>query len=578
MAKRPGKPAAADVRQLQQLLQQAINLHRNGRLDEADRAYAKILKVVPAQPDALNLSGLIAHQQGKNARAVMLLNKAVAARPNFADALNHLGMAQRGLGQAQAAIATLEAAVAADPNHAEALNNLGNARKDAGDMAGAASAYERAALLAPRAVEPKYNLATVLLESEQHEPAETSFRDVLALDPAHAEARFNLAVILERRHELAAARTEIERTLAGRPGFSRASIMLGKLLRRQKNHAEAEVVLDNVRPADLPAEDAIGLAVERGRLYDVTNRADEAFAAFTEANRLQAEQGGRKLAQQAEGFRRKLADNLDWIEKLEAWPEQEGEVGNDLVFLVGFPRSGTTLLDQVLDAHPDIAVVEERPTAVRIFNEAKALGLDFPKDILTLDEPDADRLRSAYFAEVDQHVTRGPGRIIVDKMPLNIVHILPLARLFPGAKFVSALRHPLDVILSCYIQRFRLNEAMSNFLDLENAAETYDLTLRLWTAAEEKLPLQVHQVRYESLIADIQREARALLAFLGAEWTDAVLDPTGHARARKIINTPSYEQVAEPIYQRANGRWTRYEKHLGPARALLDPWVAKLGY
>ncbi len=578
MAKEAKRPAAADVRQLQQLLQQAIGLHRGGQLDAADKAYTQVLKAVPNQPDALNLSGLIAHQQGKNARAVMLLNKAVAARPNFADALNHLGMAQRALGQTQAALVSLAAAVEADPQHAEAWNNLGNARKDAGDMFGATSAYETAVAGAPRAVEPKYNLANILLEAEQHGRAEALYKDVLSLNPAHVEARFNLAVIFERRHELESARDEVKRALAGRGQFSQANILLAKVLRRLKDFDGAEAALASLRAAELSTEDAIGLAVERGRLFDVTDRADEAFAAFTEANRLQAAQGGKKLAQQAEGFRRRPAGNLEWLERLEVWPEIEGNSGENLVFLVGFPRSGTTLLDQILDAHPGIAVVEERPTAVRMLAKAKDLGLELPKDVLGLDESVAEQLRAAYFDEVDRHVSREPGRIIVDKMPLNIVHVLPLTRIFPRAKFVIALRHPLDVILSCFMQRFRLNEAMSNFLSLDDAAETYDLTLRLWTAAEAKLPLQVHEVRYENLIADVEKESRALLDFLGADWTDAVLDPTGHARARKIINTPSYEQVTEPIYQRASGRWTRYEKHLEPVRKKLDPWVERFGY
>lgn len=578
VARNPKKRVTIDPRRMHATLQQAIALHRAGRLDEADKLYQELLKSIPDQADALNLSGLISFQQGKAARAIVLLNRAVAARPKFADALNHLGMAQRKLGQTPEALKSFAQSVEAEPGNAEAHNNLGNARKDMGDLEGAATAYRQAVSLAPHAAEPRYNLGNVLRDLEDHDGAMAAYAEVLDLTPNHVEARINLAGLLERRHELDRALSEVETALRQQPGLAPAHILKGKVLRRLKRIDEAEAVLQGLENVDLVQDDAINWGVERGKLFDLTDRADAAFAAFAEVNRLQLRAGGKRLRRQAEQFRQQISRDLEWLEAGAGWEPEANSAGEGLVFLVGFPRSGTTLLDQVLDAHPDVAVMEERPAATQMLAEAKAMRHNLPGALVDLNQLDAEQLQASYFAEVDKYVDRSAASVLVDKMPLNIVHVLPLARLFPQAKFVLALRHPLDVVLSNFMQLYRLNGAMANFLTVETAAETYDLTMRLWQMAAERLPLQVHEVRYESLIANMESESRALLAYLGVEWTGTVLDPTGHARSRKIINTPSYEQVAEPIYQRANGRWTRYEQHLQPVRRQLDPWVERLGY
>lgn len=574
----PGrKKASVDPRQLQQLMQQAIAAHQQGRLEEAERGYTQVLKAIPDQPDALNLSGLVAHQQGKSGRAVILLKKAVKARPQFADAYNHLGMAQRKLGQLNAAVDAFSSAVAADPNHAEAQNNLGNALKDKDDLTKAAMAYRAAIALAPNAVEPRYNLGNVLRDLEQHPDAMAAYDGVLEIQPNHVEARFNLAALYERRHELDAAQTAVQHVLRLQPGLAPALILKAKILRRQKRFDETQSTLGRLEGVQISPDDAINLAFEEGRLFDAIGETDGAFAAFVRGNALQAEAGGKKLMREADNFRTQIKAWTTWLDAGQDGVV-EGDAGDGLVFLVGFPRSGTTLLDQVLDAHPDISVMEERPAVTRMLAEAKSRKLHLPDQLSDLTQEDAEALRAAYFAEVDRHMVRSAAKILVDKMPLNIVHVAALSRVFPKARYILALRHPLDVMLSNFMQLYRLNGAMANFLTLERAAETYDLVMQQWLVARAKLGLNVHEVRYESLVSDLERQARDALAFLDVPWDPNVLDTVGHVRARKIINTPSYEQVAEPVQTKSSGRWVRYAGHLTPVEAQLKSWIERLGY
>jgi hypothetical protein len=243
------------------------------------------------------------------------------------------------------------------------------------------------------------------------------------------------------------------------------------------------------------------------------------------------------------------------------------------VFLVGFPRSGTTLLDTVLMGHPGVLVLEEEPILERVGAELGGM-----ERLAGLAAAEAESLRTLYFDEVDKLLPEAPAHIVIDKLPLNLLAIPLIHRLFPDARIVFAQRHPCDVVLSCFIESFAINDAMANFLDLGDAARLYDLVLTFWQRCRDGLPLAVHDVRYESLVADLEGEARPLLDFLGLPWHDAVLDHQRTARARGTILTPSYSQVIRPLYREAIGRWQRYREQMAPALPLLAPWAAQLGY
>lgn len=243
------------------------------------------------------------------------------------------------------------------------------------------------------------------------------------------------------------------------------------------------------------------------------------------------------------------------------------------VFLVGFPRSGTTLLDTFLMGHPDAVVLEEVPLVTEA-QKSLGEGPDLP------DRPRAslERAREAYFAALDGHVPQEFSGLVIDKLPLNMLAPRFIHMMFPDAKFIFAQRHPCDSVLSCFMQPFALTESMACFLKLETAADFYDAAMTLWTRCEELLPLNVHRLVYEELVNDPEAALRPLVQFLGLEWRDELLDHRATAAARGVISTPSYDQVVQPITKKASGRWRRYEKQLEPVLPVLLPWAERLGY
>ncbi|HEV2867529.1 MAG TPA: sulfotransferase, partial [Allosphingosinicella sp.] len=243
------------------------------------------------------------------------------------------------------------------------------------------------------------------------------------------------------------------------------------------------------------------------------------------------------------------------------------------VFLVGFPRSGTTLLDTILMGHGQTHVLEEIPLLERVM--AQVGGMERLAD---LDAAEIGRLREVYFASLDETAPPPLGATVIDKLPLNILGAPLIHRLFPDARFIFALRHPCDVALSCFTQGFELNDAMANFLEIEATAELYDKVMTFWQRCRDTLPLRVFELRYENLVADAEGAVRPLLEFLGLEWDPAVLDHHRTAAARGVISTPSYNQVTQRLYRHASGRWSAYREQLAPALPLLLPWARRFGY
>jgi hypothetical protein len=240
-----------------------------------------------------------------------------------------------------------------------------------------------------------------------------------------------------------------------------------------------------------------------------------------------------------------------------------------LVFLVGFPRSGTTLLDTILHSHGGFTILEELP-----FLDAALQGF--------WADTSGDR-HSALIAARDHYRAalrpyREAGKIVVDKLPLNLSHVGMIRMLFPEAKIVCALRDPRDAVLSAYLQSFAPNEGMARFLTLEGSAEFYDTLFGLWDFYRRILEIGCAYVRYESVVEDFDGEIGRLFAYLGVPWREDIRNFNETAVARGLIPTPSYHQVVRPIYRDSIGRWKHYAPFLGDAFAPLEKWIDEFGY
>lgn len=277
------------------------------------------------------------------------------------------------------------------------------------------------------------------------------------------------------------------------------------------------------------------------------------------------------------------AEFIDLIDAIEArlsenwlnsWNELPPPSGKPPAFIIGFPRSGTTLTEQILAAHPRLQTLDEKPTLDRMLAQLP----NYPASLTRLSSTQADELRAVYYSAVDESADMHADTILIDKMPLDMIHAVSIQRIFPTAKLILVLRHPCDACLSCFMQNFAVNSSMANFFSLEDSARLYAKVMGLWQKSATLLALDSHIIRYEGLIGDFKTETRKMLNFLQVDWDPAVEDYAQQAKQRGKILTPSYHQVTQEIYQTAKYRWQRYKENFAGVRSTLEPFVEHFGY
>jgi len=553
-------------------------LRMGGDLDGAITAWRDAVQVTPAAPDGwINLVGVLSDAgrftEAEEAFAGAEKNNALVPAIFANRARMEL---LRGAGDA--AIRFAERGLSADRGHIGCAVALAMALLETGDVDRAETLARQITQNAPDEAEGWAVLAATLDRLRRTDEAIAAYEAVLARVPGDVEARANLADLAERTNDLEHARALIDRVLEAAPGHPFANRVAATLSRRRGDAAAGIARLEPV--ADAAASPSIrqGIRFELGRLHDREGDAAKAFVHFAEANRIQAERPAARRFEPA-NYRRDIADmraalSSEWVAQ---WTPPLEDAGDAPVFLVGFPRSGTTLLDQILDSHPGIQVAEEKPMMEDLKRMVAERG-GYPAAMASLGADDLRALRARYWSRAGDFVPREEGTLFVDKLPLNLEKAALIHRVFPDARFILALRHPADCVLSCFMQAFRPNIAMNNFHTVEDAARLYDQVFSLWEESRAVLPLDVHVSRYEDLVADFRTQLEGLLGFLGLPWDDAVLDYAANAQRRGQINTPSYNQVTEPIYTRARGRWTKYREEMAGALDILQPWIERYGY
>ena len=245
-------------------------------------------------------------------------------------------------------------------------------------------------------------------------------------------------------------------------------------------------------------------------------------------------------------------------------------------FLIGFPRSGTTLLDTILSSHSKINVAGEKQMLQKMESE---LG-HFPK-ISMIEEIDnelAETLSGLYFKELKKHCSLEENNVAIDKLPLNILKVPLINKIFPKAKFILALRHPFDCVMSCWMQNFKMNAPMANMVDLDRVVDFYCTAMKILNLCEKRYVLNIHRVRYEDLVLNFEGEVSNILQFLNLKWEEKLRNYQATALEKGIIDTPSYSQVVKPIYKTSSYRWKNYEKYLEPYKSRLEPWIQEYGY
>ncbi|HXQ31047.1 MAG TPA: sulfotransferase [Steroidobacteraceae bacterium] len=499
-------------------------------------------------PLLLNVAAVKLEQEGRVPEAASLLSRAVELAPTDVGVRNALGLCLTRLERHAEALGHFAALLRLNPALPFAHANYGGAL------------YALGALPA----------------------AEASYRRALDLDPAQIVAMAGLASIASRRGMHREARTWSERVLATTPNYPDAAMSLAAadLAEGAAGKAEARIrsLLAGPELAPLDRAYAHGLL---GDVLDAQDHPTEAFAAYTACNdelkRLYAARfaDGQTALEYVHAIRTyfETARPEDWSPRpLRSDPS--GVQGH--VFLLGFPRSGTTLLEIILEGHPRVVSLEENESlidGVRAYMRSAAdlgrLSRATPAELVPL--------RAAYWKRVAEAGTEVTGKLFVDKYPLNTLKLPLIARLFPDAKILIARRDPRDVVLSCFRRRFRMSAPIYELLSLEGGARYYDAVMRLAERLEAILVLATRVVRHETLVTDFETEVKSICAFLGLEWTSTMGDFAARTENRGSV-TPSTAQLARGLETAGVGQWRRYRAQMAPVLPLLDPWVQRFGY
>lgn len=559
------------------------------RTVDAARCYRLAVEARPGDPVILCNLGNAQRLLGLTEEAKISLQRAIALDATLGIAHKHLGLVHLAVGQREAAVESFGRALALHPDDAETLGNLGHLLRDLGRRRDALAVFERAVAVDPSRAEHHWNLGTVLFDMRRVDAAVSCYRRALALQPDHAPAHLSLGLALRQQRRPADALACCRAALAIDPNHAEALSFLGELHADRGDFAEAGQLFQRAIDIDpafapayssiathrkmtvddgawlqgalaalgkpLPLAQQIGLHYALGKYYDDIHEYDAAFDHFRRANALNKSHGRAydriKLEQRVGGLMQRF--DAAFVRRNRARAS-----GSDVpIFIVGMPRSGTSLAEQILASHPAVFGAGEVifwNAAYDAYRAAESAG--------RADEAFLARLAADYLDRLS--ALSGGARRVVDKMPANFLYVGLIHAALPNARIIHMRRHPADTCLSIYFQNFFNIGAYAN--DLDDLAHYYGQYLRIMAHWRSVLDADaLLEVPYEALITDQEAWTRRMLNFAGLPWDAKCLD--FHATNRVVI-TASKWQVRQKIHSASAGRWRHYEKYLGPLRGL----------
>lgn len=574
-------PPPEAIRHLVPLVERAIQAHRQGADETAERLCLDVLELAPDRPGALSVLYDIRKAQGNARAAEVLIRRIVALDPNNLVATNELALILLGKGSLAEAEHHARNAIRIAPENPQAHNLMGMIMTEANRPQIGEYHYRRVLeLAAQRDPILLANLAWNLKNQGRMKEARALYEESVAAAPAVRQTLLGFARLEEADRSFEAAAKVLDKMDALFPNDQGVRLTRAVLLGRMRKYDQALSLIDST----VNDEHKLGPneLLEKGRLLDQVGRYDDAWAAFAEGKKLARELSGQAyLDDEARQMTERLR-NFFTAGRLRLMPR--ANVRSDVpqpIFILGFPRSGTTLVEQTLSAHPKIAAGDELPLIheiTAIMPRMLASPLGYPEALAELwmgDQREGlDNLRDYYLQKVRQMgVPREGATRFTDKMPLNETHLGLIALLFPEAPLIQVLRHPLDIMVSAFSNQF--THGLFCAYDLETAARHYVRVMDLVQHYRGEMTLRYLPIRYEDIVADQEASVRSLLAFIGEPFDKACL--TFH-KNRRYARTASYAQVTEPLYKRSVYRYRHYRKHLEPVIPILQPVIERLGY
>lgn len=561
-------------------LAKAQELHKVGRIKEAEQRYRKLLKKAPNNPEISFYLGMALLQTGKGREAVAHLEAVARVAPKDPIVQDHLGQALLAAGEYEKAFDRHQKAKALAPARPEILFNLGVALEQSGRLIEAEAEYRATIALSPAFFPALANLGAILHKTGRYREAVPVLRQAHELNPKAPEPLATLVAALERSFQIEEADRLTNKFLRIAPGHPAGLLISAQKQERCGNTESACELLGQLTVAPVESHYRAGAWYELGKLQDRQGHCRDAFESFKKSNELTASSREARIMD-----RRVVLQKIDAYKQCSAafWTSQNRAKPIDdmppLFFFVGFPRSGTTLMEQVLGAHPKVETTNENSPLLDVMRDvSKQTKARFPEAFGSLTDDQISRLRKDFLRNA-REVTGSDltNSYLVDKLPLNIVELGPIRFLLPEARAIVALRDPRDVCLSCFTQQFGLNTSMVQFLSLETTARFYCAVMELWLHYRETLSIHWMEYRYEDLVADFEGTVHRTLDFMGLPWHDSVSRYAEHAQT-KDIRTPSRLAVTQPINDRAISRWRNYAEQLAPILPFLEPFVREFGY
>ena len=541
-------------------MQKALQLHQAGRRQEAEGLYRQVLAQQPNHAAALHFLGLLLHQTGRSEEGLDLIEKSVTLQPGNADFLNNMGTVMRDLGRIAAAIDFFRGAVDIRPDQLAARDNLGSSLKQLGQLDAAEEIYRGTVGRNPFHVRARIGLAETMQEAGRLDEAIALFREALSIRPKDAELLYGLGVAMMEKGKLEEAADLARQAVAVAPSMARAWLLLTQVKRQTERDKELSGMEAEHAKAPQGSLARMQLSFGLGKVNDDLKDYGRAFDYFAEGNAIRRQAiDYDPVRTRGEFEAMKAVFDKAFFDK-----HKPSDISDDTpIFVVGMPRSGTTLVEQIIASHPQVYGAGE-------LNILKtAVGKQFPMSMPggfpagIADMPDK-AFAEAGQAYLDMLHSRYPGyRHVTDKMPGNFLLVGFLHMMLPKAKIVHCARDAAATCLSIFKVHFRGDSHRYGY-DLGELADFHNLYTDIMAHWHKVLPGVVHDVRYEDFVADQEGQTRALMTYLGLPWDDKVL--SFHETDRPV-RTASAAQVRQPMYQGSVDLWKRYGDRLKP---LLD--------
>ncbi len=540
--------------------------------NQAERFLRDALEINPKSDSALINLGAVLNELGKIDEGEEVLKKALQVNPNSPMALNNLGNILSKKNKNKEAELVYRKAIELKSDFSLAYDNLGSLLSKQGNLIEAEKFTEKAINHNPKFELAYVNLGSIKIDLDKLLEAEELFLGVIQINENYSYAYRNLFRLYEKTNNIKKLKKKLK-TLKGNKNIINEKLLFqARICFRENDFIKAKKLIDQVSDEWVKNTDHQTNLLYwsyRAFIEEKVGNYDEAFKCFENCQlNLKYENFNPKIFQNYIHTYRRNLDNKNFIVKNNSIKDNEFSP----VFLIGFPRSGTTLLDTILRSHPEIDVVEEKPLINSVEQVIKSKFKYNLDELHKLTSSEQDVLRNHYLEILRNNCDNKSAKILIDKFPFQTVCLPLINLLFPNSKIIFTHRNPYDTVLSCFQQSFEPNNAMSNFRSLNSASQIYDLTMSIWLDYKTKLKINYITSKYEDLIEDFDGHILKVLNFLDVTWDENIKNYRNTAHKRGKINTPSSSQVVQPLYKSSIAKWKNYENYFTNSKKYLDKW------